>query len=145
MTMMSTTMLSSLHVRTMPSLTKQIRSFHPVDHQSELNEEIDLSPSARYFDVRISFRTVSHSIRIYARSLLHSSATQTRHLRIAHRHGKTRSRIHAAVDAFLHRIFQGKSLSLICGSLRWLFDEIQSWRDEYEELLKPADNKKESR
>jgi hypothetical protein len=42
-------------------------------------------------------------------------------------------------------ILKGKSLSLICGSLRWLFDEIQSWRDEYEELLKPIETKNESR
>ena len=34
---------------------------------------------------------------------------------------------------------QGKSLSLICGSLRWLFDEIDSWKTEYEELLKPIE------
>lgn len=32
-------------------------------------------------------------------------------------------------------------MSLICGSLRWLFDEIQSWKDEYEELLKPFEVK----
>ncbi len=42
-------------------------------------------------------------------------------------------------------ILKGKSLSLICGSLRWLFDEIQSWRNEYEELLKPIETKNESR
>jgi hypothetical protein len=45
----------------------------------------------------------------------------------------------------LFSILKGKSLSLICGSLRWLFDEIQSWRDEYEELSKPIETKNESR
>jgi hypothetical protein len=46
-------------------------------------------------------------------------------------------------DSFF--ILKGKSLSLICGSLRWLFDEIQSWRDEYEELSKPIETKNESK
>ena len=47
------------------------------------------------------------------------------------------------VNYFLF-ILKGKSLSLICGSLRWLFDEIQSWKDEYEELLKPVETKTDS-
>ncbi|UJR22839.1 hypothetical protein I4U23_025869 [Adineta vaga] len=57
--------------------------------------------------------------------------------------------LYSTIHQCKHGIFEsptgtGKSLSLICGSLRWLFDEIQSWRDEYEELLKPIETKTES-
>ncbi|CAF0786179.1 unnamed protein product [Adineta ricciae] len=57
--------------------------------------------------------------------------------------------LYSTIQQRKHGIFEsptgtGKSLSLICGSLRWLFDEIQSWRDEYEELLKPIETKTES-
>ena len=48
-------------------------------------------------------------------------------------------------NEFVFSLSKGKSLSLICGSLRWIFDEIQSWKDEYEELLKPVETKNESR
>ncbi|CAF4647698.1 unnamed protein product [Rotaria sp. Silwood1] len=57
--------------------------------------------------------------------------------------------LYSTIQQRKHGIFEsptgtGKSLSLICGSLRWLFDEIQSWKDEYEELLKPIETKNET-
>ncbi|CAF3347822.1 unnamed protein product [Rotaria socialis] len=57
--------------------------------------------------------------------------------------------LYSTIQQRKHGIFEsptgtGKSLSLICGSLRWLFDEIQSWKDEYEELQKPNESKNEN-
>ncbi|CAF4225276.1 unnamed protein product [Rotaria sp. Silwood2] len=57
--------------------------------------------------------------------------------------------LYSTIQQRKHGIFEsptgtGKSLSLICGSLRWLFNEIQSWKDEYEELLKPIETKNET-
>ncbi|CAF0777180.1 unnamed protein product [Adineta steineri] len=57
--------------------------------------------------------------------------------------------LYSTLQQSKHGIFEsptgtGKSLSIICGSLRWLFDEIQSWKDEYEELSKPIESKNDS-
>ena len=79
-----------------------------------------LNHGAHWFSVPL--HALRHSKGIHGCALRDSFRRQNWHLWKSHRHGTLE--IHPIDQAWkTHNIIQGKSLSLICGSLRWLKDQ----------------------